>query len=427
MRALPYVALALVVCASIATRAIRLEQPCEAPCARPFAHDLIFDEAYYVNAARRIADRPSEPTPREYAEAPARTDPNAEHPQLGKVAMAAGIAIFGDRPLGYRIGSLIAGTAALLGLFALVRAAGGGPWLGVAAAAVLALDNLFVVHGRIATLDIYVLAFMLVGVALYVRDRPVPAGMLLGLGATAKFVGIYALFIVGLLELGRRIVARGRDGPARRWPPLEALAACIVATLATYALALQLLDLAVPAFDPGTGERLTNALDHTRHMLDYAVQITSPAGPDGIASYPWTWLAGGGAIPYLTIEDQTTAGGEVIATATAVAFKGALNPFLLFVVIPALFAAAARAWRDADELDLVALAWFAGTFVPFTLQAVFQERTTYVYYLLATLPALCIAAVRLFSAPGVPRAAAVGWAVALVVGFVDLFPFRTLL
>ena len=202
---------------------------------------------------------------------------------------------------------------------------------------------------------------------------------------------------------------------------------CIVATLATYAVGLQLLDLAVPAFDPGTGERLNNVVDHTRHMLDYAVQITSPAGPEGIASYPWTWLVGGGAIPYLTIEDQVTADGEVIATATAIAFKGALNPFLLFVAIPALFAAAARAGRDADELDLVALAWFAGTFVPFTVQALFQDRTTYVYYLLATLPALCIAAVRLFSAPGVPRAAAVGWAVALVIGFVELFPFRTLL
>ena len=82
------------------------------------------------------------------------------------------------------------------------------------------------------------------------------------------------------------------------------------------------------------------------------------------------------------------ANGEVVGRATAIAFQGALNPFLLFVAIPALFAAAARAWRDADELDLVALAWFAGTIVPFTLQAVFQDRTTYLYYLLVTLPAL---------------------------------------
>jgi hypothetical protein len=104
-----------------------------------------------------------------------------------------------------------------------------------------------------------------------------------------------------------------------------------------------------------------------------------------------------------------------------------VNPFLLFVAIPALFAAAARAWRTGDDLDLLALAWFAGTIVPFTLQAIFQDRTTYLYYLLVTLPALCIAGVRLFSASGVPRAAAAGWGVGLVAGFVELFPFRTLL
>jgi 4-amino-4-deoxy-L-arabinose transferase-like glycosyltransferase len=430
-RALPYVLLALVVCASIGARSFRLEQPCERACRSASSYALIFDEAYYVNAARRIADRPAAPTPPEYAAAPAGTDPNAEHPQLAKVVMAAGIAVFGDRPLGYRLGSLIAGTAALLALFALVRAVGGGPWLALGATCVMALENLFVVHGRIAVLDIYVLAFMLGGVALYVRERPALAGVVLGIGATTKLVGIYALFIVGLLEAGRRLGARRRRTHAAedrsRRSALDALAWCIVATLMTYAAALQLLDFAVPAFEPGAGERLTNAFAHTRHMLEYAVAITSPEGPSGIASYPWTWLTGGGTIPYLTVEDTTTAGEEVVTRNVEIAFRGALNPFLLFLTVPALFAAAERAWRRAEDVDLLALAWFAGTFLPFTLQAIFQERTTYLYYLLATLPALCIAGARLFSAPGVPRAAAVGWGVALVIGFVDLFPFRTLL
>jgi predicted membrane-bound dolichyl-phosphate-mannose-protein mannosyltransferase len=312
-------------------------------------------------------------------------------------------------------------------MFALVRAAGGGPWLALGATAVLAADNLFTVHGRIATLDIYYLAFMLGGVALYLRRRPLLAGIVLGVGATTKLVGIYALFILGLLELGRWLTRRRREqAPADGRAPIEQLALCIVATGIAYAVVLQLLDMAVPAFDPGTGERLTNALEHTRHMLDYAVQLTSPHGPEGIASYPWAWLAGDGTIPYLTLDSTTTAGGEVVSRTTVVAFRGELNPFLLYLAIPALFAAAARAWRDGDELDLLVLAWFAGTMVPFALQAIFQDRTTYLYYLLATLPAICLACARLFSARGVPRAAAAGWALALVVGFVNLYPFRTL-
>jgi 4-amino-4-deoxy-L-arabinose transferase-like glycosyltransferase len=427
LRAAPYVLLAVLVGASIGVRCFRLEQPCDDPCRDRATASLIFDESYYVNAARRIAgvaggdDQPS------YAQAPSGTDPNAEHPQLAKLAMAAGIELFGDRPLAYRLGSVLAGTAVLLLMFALVRAAGGGPWLALGATAVLAADNLFTVHGRIATLDIYFLAFMLGGVTLYLRRRPLLAGVALGVGATTKLVGVYALFIVGLLELGRWLTRRHRERAAAAGrAPIEDLALCIVATGVAYAVVLQVLDMAVPAFVPGTGEQLTNALEHTRHMLDYAVQLTSPDGPQGIASYPWAWLAGDGTIPYLTLDTTTSAGGEVVERTPLVAFRGELNPFLLYLAIPALFASAARAWRDGDDLDLVALAWFAGTMVPFSLQAVFQDRTTYLYYFLATLPAVCLACARLFSARGVPRAAALGWALALVIGFVNLYPFRTL-
>jgi dolichyl-phosphate-mannose-protein mannosyltransferase len=418
-RAAPYVLLAVLVAASLGVRCFRLEQPCDHGCRNHAAASLIFDEAYYVNAARRIAGVPAAKDQPSYAKAPSGTDPNAEHPQLAKLVMAAGIEIFGNRPLGYRIGSVLAGTAVLLLMFALVRAAGGGPWLALGATAVLAADNLFTVHGRIATLDIYYLAFMLGGIALYLRRRPVLAGVVLGVGATTKLVGIYALFILGLLELGR--------WATRRRGEIEPLALCIVATGIAYAVVLQVLDLSFPAFDPGTGEQFHNALAHTRHMLDYAVQLTSPGGPKGIASYPWSWLAGQGTIPYLTLNSTASSGGQVVSTTTLVAFKGAVNPFLLYLAIPALFAAAARAWSDGDDLDILALAWFGGTMVPFSLQAIFQDRTTYLYYLVATLPAICLACVRMFSIRGVPRAAALGWGVALIVGFVNLYPFRTLL
>jgi predicted membrane-bound dolichyl-phosphate-mannose-protein mannosyltransferase len=416
--AVPYVLLAILVLASIGVRSFRLEQPCDDPCRDRASASLIFDEAYYVNAARRIAGVKGAADQPTYAKAPSGTDPNAEHPQLAKLVMAAGIELFGNRPLGYRIGSVIAGTAVLLLMFLLVRAAGGGPWLALGATAVLAADNLFTVHGRIATLDIYYLAFMLGGVALYLRQRPVLAGVVLGIGATTKLVGIYVLFILGLFELGRWL--------ARRRGALEPLAMCIVATGVTYAVVLQGLDMAFPAFDPGTGEQFHNALAHTRHMLDYAVQLTSPGGPEGIASYPWSWLAGQGEIPYLTLNSTASAGGEVVSTTVLVEFKGAVNPFLLYLTIPALFAAAARAWREGDDLDILVLAWFGGTMVPFCLQAIFQDRTTYLYYLIATLPAICLGCARLFSARGVPRAAALGWAIALIVGFVNLYPFRTI-
>ena len=49
-------------------------------------------------------------------------------------SIAGSIELFGDGPFAWRIGSLVFGTLAILGMFALVRAAGGGPWTALGAA-----------------------------------------------------------------------------------------------------------------------------------------------------------------------------------------------------------------------------------------------------------------------------------------------------
>src|SRR6185369_2505220 len=64
-----------------------------------------FDEINYIPAARAILAH-SKPL-------------NPEHPPLGKELIAAGLAIFGDRTLGWRMPSVLFGT---LALFAAMRA-----------------------------------------------------------------------------------------------------------------------------------------------------------------------------------------------------------------------------------------------------------------------------------------------------------------
>src|SRR5437867_3772734 len=105
--------LALVTVASVGARTLYIERPCSNPCRTAFDHGLIFDELYYVNAARRIIGR-EVPKDEPYADAPAGHDPNAEHPPLAKLIMAGGMLAFGDGPLGWRFGSVVFGTLAIL-------------------------------------------------------------------------------------------------------------------------------------------------------------------------------------------------------------------------------------------------------------------------------------------------------------------------
>jgi dolichyl-phosphate-mannose-protein mannosyltransferase len=149
----PVGVLVLVSALSLAARAAWLAEPCHRPCVTASDHTLVFDESYYVNAARVIAGI-EPPAGATYAGSPLGDDPNAEHPQGVKLIIAGLIELFGDGPLAWRLGSLVFGSLAILGLYALVRAAGGSQWLGVGAAALMAFDPLLLIAGRIGILDI---------------------------------------------------------------------------------------------------------------------------------------------------------------------------------------------------------------------------------------------------------------------------------
>lgn len=161
---------------------------------------LLFDENYYVNAARRMigvrmaADQI-------YAASPAGLDPNFAHPPLGKVLISMGIRTLGDNPLGWRFASLLFGSYAILALYWLARSAGFSSWVALGASSLMAADTMFLIHGRIGTLEILVLAFMLAGCAVYLDGRPALAGVILGVGACVKLVGFFPLLIIGLYEL----------------------------------------------------------------------------------------------------------------------------------------------------------------------------------------------------------------------------------
>ena len=415
---------ALLVVSTLA-RLAWLSEPCRAPCRSPSDHILIFDEAYYVNAARVIAGiTPPHGAP--YANAPLGVDPNSEHPQLAKLLIAGGIKLFGDGPLAWRLPSVLMGTLAVLGMFALTRAAGGGAWLGLGAAALMAADNLLLVHGRIGTLDIAAVTGMIWGATLYLRGRPILAGVLIAFAACAKEVAPYVLLVLVLLELFRWLAARTEG--ARR---VRRLAACCGSAAAAALALLYVLGRIAPPYSPQTGKLVPNGpFGHVAHILNYAAHQTIPHGPHGIASYPWAWLFDIKRITYLRINPaQPTAALSQVEP--AVHFIGMISPPILLLALPALLYAArgvvtsrfARSRREADEVGLVGLAWFLGTFLPFVALSLLESRTTYLYYMVIVMPGIYLAVADLIARVGVRRKLVLVWMACVVAAAVVLYPF----
>ena len=464
----PLVLLGVVCALSVGARVWHLDVPSENVPGQGF----IFDEKYYVNASRVVAGVAMNPTDTYANASPAGTDPNGEHPQLGKVAIAASIRVFGDNAVGWRIGAVAFGTVTLLLLYWLVRTLGGSQWLALAVTALGAVENLWLVSGRIAVLDIYCLPFMLAGAAFYLRRQPVVAGVLLGVGTCIKEFTIYALFALLLLEALRgvrwffwerraaavRATADGGDAaaaalpmtirralwepgiPAWRQPAVRRVAtpvALFAVTLATFFTLLAVLDKAVTPYHDGhpvdSGQKAlcdhlwlwSGSCNHFAFMNKYAGDLRSPDGPQGIASYPWQFWGDVEPINYYTVTSTVRTGDTVTAVNTVIAFQGLIHPVIL---VTAWFGILLTLWwtfRRRDDMTFFVLAWIVATWVPAEAFSLLDQRTTYLYYMVVTMPALYLAVARLLALRWIPRWVVGMWAGTVLTGFAILYPFRT--
>ncbi|HWF55959.1 MAG TPA: glycosyltransferase family 39 protein [Solirubrobacteraceae bacterium] len=444
----PLVLLAVLSVLSFVARVAWLGEPCTSPCRSPKDHVLIFDEVYYVNAAR-VIDGIAPPPGNHYVGAPAGDDPNSEHPQLVKLVIAGLMKVFGDGPFAWRIGSVVMGSLAILGMFALALAAGAGRWTALGAAALMASDNLLLVAGRIGTLDIYAVTAMIWAAVLYLRRHPLWAGVVLGVGTACKEVTPYALIVLALLEAarwwqGRSAGADGRDGApgAVRWA-LARLAGCVAACAGVFVGLLALMDEIAPPYNYSTGIRLKpGPFHHLAHIFSYGTQLSSPHGPQGIASYPWEWLFDFKPIVYLNINPSQPSPG-LFNVHPAVHFLGIISPPMLLPAIPALVLAAGAVRGPGWSIDwlrpparggtwalgdapMVGLAWVLGTLGPFALLSLLLQRTSYLYYMVLVMPGVYLALAGLAVRARTHRRTLIAWVVLIVVALVIMYPLTPL-
>lgn len=165
---------------------------------------IYFDEVHYVEAARKLI---------------AGLRHNPEHPWFAKELIAGSIALLGDKPLYWRVPSVLCGT---LGLYAFTRFTWfttGRRLATFAAMFLLATNVLWFIHSRIAMLDMVMACCGMVGLWLFAsavrlphqgRWRLAGAGVAFGLALGAKWSIAPVIVLPGLLFLGWKARDCGR-------------------------------------------------------------------------------------------------------------------------------------------------------------------------------------------------------------------------
>ncbi|GAA3209207.1 dolichyl-phosphate-mannose--protein mannosyltransferase [Actinocorallia longicatena] len=216
-------------------------------------HELMWDETYYAKDAWAMLYSGTELSWRDQPGGqPANGlvmggDPaaglvpgvagSAVHPPMGKWMIAIGIRLFGMNPLGWRAAAAVAAVVAVLVLARTVRRMTGSTLFGCAAGLLLAMDGSWLVMGRVAMLDMFLMTFIVCAFGCLVVDRDrtrerlsggtcgpfllhgwrILAAVFFGLAACTKWTGLFALAFLWALALLWDRNARKAAGVRRPW------------------------------------------------------------------------------------------------------------------------------------------------------------------------------------------------------------------
>ncbi|MEM0227718.1 MAG: glycosyltransferase family 39 protein [Ignisphaera sp.] len=281
---------------------------------------------------------------------------NYEHPPTAKYLIALMLLALGDRPLFWRIPSIIMGAIVTLMTYLIVYVISKSKEAGLIASALVAVDPMTRYLSSIAILDIYVAAFTLIALYLALKNRLKEAALLLGLASTFKFTALIA-FIPLLFIYIRNLTKR----TTRFLDILSASLEYLILTILSFVF-FQIL-LSVPiiikiGIDAWFNESVFKAISW--HLSTKCIGAECP-----IASAPWDWFFGLNSFP-LYIDSH---GKALYAMGFVPAY--AISFVLLFFTLP---------YRKYNTISRDAWYMPLGLFIGYTILWMAGSRTQYSFY-----------------------------------------------
>jgi dolichyl-phosphate-mannose-protein mannosyltransferase len=324
----------------------------------------VFDEYYYAHDAAALLRGELGPRGAEsWRPGAARS---IAHPELGTLAIAAGIALFGDGPWGWRVPAALAGTLLIALVYPLARRLFLPPVWALAATVLAAADTMLIVESRLAVLDAFVALGSAACVYCALRATSSPSfarwtvlcGLAGGAAVASKWSGALAIFaaLVILALCARRLGARRLIAAVTAIPALSL--GLYLASYAGYFL---------------SGHSFGDWLHLQRYMLGFNWGVR---GTVSFASRPVTWLFDVHPIWYRYLEGSSGVVGQISIGNPLLWWAAALALVVLGVL--ALVRRDLRLGLPPLLVALLYLPWLA------------TSRQAYIFYMTPVVPFLAI-------------------------------------
>ncbi len=344
----------------------------------------MFDEVYYAKDAKAIIDGRVGPR-----KGVLRWWPGDEnswgHPEAGKLAIALGIIVLGDRPLGWRLPSVVAGLVILACVYPIASRLGLPRRWALVALLFAACDLLGIAQSRIAMLDIFVAAWTTLcsarraalragrGAAALAASRPgSPADSRSRRSGPGRSLCSPRRrswsWSARCRRSGRADAATSPDRrPRRSWWTVSALGVlCLVALPAAIYVVSYAQYFA-------SGHSLADFRELHSQMWHWNLNLHAH---HSYASQPPTWLIDYRPVWYLFVDQGETYRGLVAMG----------NPFLWWASAAALVAAPLLAMRRGRAAALAPAVLVAILFVPWFA----TTRTSFLYFMLPLAPLIAV-------------------------------------
>lgn len=321
--------------------------------------------------------------------------------------------LIGNNAYGWRIPSVIFGSVAVLVFYLLMKRIASYKMVPLVSTFLFSFDNLVFVHSRIATLDIFAVTFMLLGLYWYFSGHSFLSAVGMALSSLTKLTGLAGFLIIALVHTIRYATRSSKAKSSNE------LFSWFEKYVAVFAVSLVVLLTIMDWLWVGYSGPLA-AIAHVKDMLNYSANLTSQC-PNGIISCPWQWLLNQVRIGYLGVSVTT---GNV--TTNTIDFAGAMNPAILYLTIPAMLYGGYSYYQKKSDLTLLMLIWFAVTYLPFYPAVIFGQRVTYLFYFLATVPAVCAAIAHMIADQNPPKLIVLFYLGVVLFVFYQMFPFKVM-